>query len=47
MMKDENCGKIMTMFIGLGPKMYSFQVEDGEEVKKAKGVKNVLFQNTL
>lgn len=43
MMKDENCGKIMTMFIGLGPKMYSFQVEDGEEVKKAKGVKKCII----
>lgn len=40
LMKDENHGTIMKEFVGLGPKLYSFTVEDGREVKKAKGVKN-------
>lgn len=44
MMKDENCGKIMTEFVGLGPKMYSFTVEDGTEIKKAKGVKKSVIE---
>jgi hypothetical protein len=36
--KDEVKGKIITEFIGLKPKMYSFKVEDHKEEKKAKGV---------
>ncbi|XP_075158156.1 uncharacterized protein LOC142231433 [Haematobia irritans] len=45
LMKDENCGKIMTEFVGLGPKMYSYTVEDGYEIKKAKGVKKSVMDN--
>lgn len=39
MMKDENAGKVMREFVGLGPKVYSFTTENDDEVKKAKGVK--------
>lgn len=39
--KDENCGKIITEFGGLGPKNYSFTLEDEIEVKKATWVKSV------
>lgn len=45
MMKDENCGKIMKEFVGLGPKMYSFTVENGDEIKKAKGVKKCVISD--
>lgn len=43
-MKDENCGRIMTHFIGLKSKMYTFKVLDddavkSDTVKKAKGIK--------
>ena len=42
-MKVELKGKIITQFVGLKSKMYSFIAADNEEVKKAKGVnKNVV-----
>lgn len=37
--KDENCGKIITEFGGLGPKKYSFTLEDEIEVKRPHGLK--------
>ena len=39
-MKDELHGKIMTRFVGLGPKTYSYLIDDGNSDKKAKGTKN-------
>ena len=39
-MKDENNGKVMIHFIGLGAKMYDYQVKgDKKDKKRAKGVK--------
>lgn len=44
MMKDENCGKIMTEFVGLRSKMYSFTLDTGDEIKKSKGVKKCILE---
>ena len=38
-MKDELGGKIMTEFVALRPKLYSYKVLDGSEDKKCKGIK--------
>ena len=38
-MKDELCGKIMTKFIGLKAKTYSYLIDDRSKDKKAKGTK--------
>ena len=43
--KDELGGKVMTEFIGIRPKMYSFVVEDSR--KRAKGVKKSVLQNSI
>ena len=39
-MKDEFGGKIMTKFVGLRAKTYSYLIDDGSEDKKGKGTKN-------
>ena len=41
LMKDELVGKIITEFVTLRPKTYSFLTDDGKEDKKAKGTKKV------
>ena len=38
-MKDEFGGKIMTKFVGLRTKIYSYLVDDSSEDKKSKGTK--------
>ena len=42
LMKDELGGTIMTEFVALRPKLYSYRKLDGEEDKKCKGIKSVL-----
>ena len=38
-MADELGGKVMTKFVGLRAKSYSYLIHDGSENKKAKGTK--------
>ena len=47
LMKDELRGKIMTEFVALRPKFYSYKVLDGSEGKKCKGIKKCVVKKTL
>ena len=46
-MKDELGGKIMTEFVALRPKLYSYKKLDGSEDKKCKGIKKCIVKKTL
>ena len=47
LMKDELGGKIMTEFMALRPKLYSYKKLDGSEDKKYKGIKKCVVKKTL
>ena len=47
LMKDELGGKIMTEFVTLRPKTYSYLTDDCEEDKKAKGAKKCVIKRRL
>ena len=47
LMKDELGGKIMTEFVALRPKLYSYKKLDGSEGKKCKGIKKCIVKKTL
>ena len=42
-MKHELGGKIMTEFVGLRPKTYSYLINDGNSHKKRKGTKKCVI----
>ena len=44
LMKDELGGKIMTKFVGLRAKIYSYLTDDGSEDKKAKDTKKCVIK---
>ena len=46
-MKDELGGKIMAGFVALGPKTYSYSMDDDSEAKKAKGTKKCVIKRML
>ena len=46
-MKDELGGKIITEFVTLRPKTYSYLTDDGKEDKKAKGTKKCIIKNMI
>ena len=45
--KDELGGKIITEFVTLRPKTYSFLTDDGKEDKKAKGTKKCVIKRMI
>ena len=47
LMKDELGGKIMTDFVVLRPKLYSYKKLDSSKDKKCKGIKKCIFKKTL
>ena len=47
LMKDELGGKIITEFVTLRPKTYSYLTDDGKEDKKAKGTKKCLIKRMI
>ena len=47
LMKDELGGKIITEFVTLRPKTYSFVTDDGKEDKKAKGTKKCVIKKKI
>ena len=47
LMKDELGGKIMTKFVGLRAKTYSYLIDDGSEGKKVKGTTKCAIKRKL
>ena len=47
LMKDELGGAIMTEFVALRPKLYSYKKLDGSEDKKCKGIKKCIVKKPL
>ena len=47
LMKDELGGAIMTEFVAIRPKLYSYKKLDGSEDKKCKGIKKCIVKKTL
>ena len=47
LMKDELGGKIITEFVTLKPKTYSYLTDDGKEDKKAKGTKKCVIKRMI
>ena len=47
LMKDKLGGKIITEFVTLRPKTYSFLTDDGKEDKKAKGTKKCIIKKMI
>ena len=47
LMKDELEGNIITEFVTLRPKIYSYLTDDGKEEKKAKGTKKYVIKRMI
>ena len=47
LIKDKLSGKIMTIFVGLRAKTYSYVKDDGSEDEKAKGTTKCVIKKNL
>ena len=47
MFKDEVAGKQISRFVGLRPKLYTFEIEEDKEVRKCKGIKKNVVKKRL
>ena len=47
MFKDEVAGKQITRFVGLRPKLYTFEIDEDKEVRKCKGIKKYVVKKRL
>ncbi|CAH1110639.1 unnamed protein product [Psylliodes chrysocephalus] len=47
LMKDEANGNIITHFVGLRSKMYSYKLDNKKITKKAKGIKHCIIKNKI
>ena len=47
LMKYQLGGKIMTEFVGLRPKTYSYLIDNGNNNKKAKGTQKCIIKRIL
>ena len=47
LMEDELGGRIIAESIALRPKTYAYQIDDNEEVKRAKGTKKCVIKEEL
>ena len=47
LMKDGLIGKVMTKFLGLRARIYSYLIDEGGEDKKAKGTKKCVIKRKL
>ena len=45
--KDETNGKPIVKFCGLRSKLYAYQVQDGHDIKKAKGIAKPIIQKKM
>ena len=46
-MKDKADGRQISEFVGLSSKLYAYKMDDGEEVKRCKGMKKVVVKNEI
>ena len=47
MFKDEAGGKQIVEFVGVQAKNYAYEMDDGREVKKCKGIKKEVVENDI
>ncbi len=47
MMKDECGGRQIIKFVGLRSKLYSYEMADGTQVKKCKGIRKYIIKNEI